>query len=579
MSVNHRYSSAGAGHHDMQTCCHVYNALTSVSRDVSPHSVRVYSALTATSRHVLPRSSVVARRALANRYRHHNSTKWLRKYTALLMAVVIIAICNVVESSNTSIDEYNHNTDNIASSIIINNDTVATLSSASSPQQQQEEEERYDKDNDLLSVMAFAPTSSSNGSIENSFSSSINSDDDKRAYSNKVVDGNKITHDDGDAFDASRIVTDDPNDEIPVATATVPLGLGVTMNFSPLAGNSKKIKIEATLEGGDAWLGIGIAFGDKASMNGDTTGTMRGNDVFACTNGRVKRYFIRDHQTPTGVEVSDEQATCVQHETHTKLTFTRELYRPMFQNMPILPGEAQFVNYAHGDVGDRVMTFHARRWGGRVVDFGTGNYTDSALRKGEPEIYFHIASMTLAWGVLLPLSIVVANRLRERPQWKKFHRSVNVAAIIIILMGYAMAIYYVEKYSTHMMSSHAIIGTVLIGIVLLQPIFALLKPSVSQDLVKDETSRAKVWGYIHRVVGYLGLLTAFVNMTLGITKIVQMDYELEVFIIPASIWGTGFIIAAIVFALSFKPIWLDHIIARLNGTEPLVEYLEYSRID
>jgi len=138
----------------------------------------------------------------------------------------------------------------------------------------------------------------------------------------------------------------------PVAQETILLDLhksakasgdNVTLSFSPVGSDKARFEVQVNSLG---WIGFGISTGTTGLMIGGGLGT----DAVVCSNGQVKRYWLRSY-SGLGKDFSDdiESASCKQANGYTTLTFVR--------------------NIAWGDDEDTAK-FHGGKHGMQKVDFG-----------------------------------------------------------------------------------------------------------------------------------------------------------------------------------------------------------------
>jgi len=155
----------------------------------------------------------------------------------------------------------------------------------------------------------------------------------------------------------------------------------------------------------------------------------------------------------------------------------------------------------------------------------------------------HGLFQSLAWGILFPLGGLVG---RYKPQitpsidWFTLHKILQGAGVTCTLLGFIIAFFM--NFSHFDTVWHAQLGTTLIGLVLIQVIWALLRPQ--SDLLK---SRGRViWEKSHLAFGIVLPIVSMVTMYSGVY---HLTYSRNLAVIPL-VWY-GLLMAAILF-LEFR---------------------------
>jgi hypothetical protein len=178
-----------------------------------------------------------------------------------------------------------------------------------------------------------------------------------------------------------------------------------------------------------------------------------------------------------------------------------------------------------------------------------------------PYIAAHGSLMLLSWGFLLPFGIVSARMLRHFPNstlWFQVHRIVQPIGIVLALAGWSVAlagpfdVLGSGVYDAPFV--HAVLGTIVMGLALLQPIHAyyMVRPNKQQQqqqVVEQETTdnntttndnnnnnnstteyetttyistiinskqrHHRRWWSLHKILGYLVTFLAMVNCFIG----------------------------------------------------------------
>jgi uncharacterized protein (DUF1800 family) len=150
---------------------------------------------------------------------------------------------------------------------------------------------------------------------------------------------------------------------------------GLTLS-TKLTDAGTAMEFTATLQGINAWIGIGLASGSAVSMASGGSGS----DVVACDGGVVKRYWVTGYALADGVIVAG--SSCTQSSAASSMIFKRPLAAGSAMEIAITPGVEQTVIYAHGADGTTVVAHHAVK-GGLSMDLDpTKTATSGAATTG-----------------------------------------------------------------------------------------------------------------------------------------------------------------------------------------------------
>jgi len=336
--------------------------------------------------------------------------------------------------------------------------------------------------------------------------------------------------------------------------ADVALAAGLRLSFQPAGSDSAELTVRLD---SSAWVAFGISAGDSVSMSGNGQGA----DVFACTNGEVRRYWVAS-QSIAGPGVPVPNSTCTQASGSTTMTFTRRVAAEGLQQRAITPGAVQQVIYAHGDDGVTAMGYHGRsRRGGQGIDFASGATGAAAKRRGEASLLLHMVLMSLAWGGLIPFGAVVANRLKSvegapKGAWFKLHRTVQSVGWLLQLLGFAAAVWHAQEHSSHFSGGHSFIGLAVVVVGTLQPLNAALRPH------PEPRTKARVaFEVVHKGLGWLAVLLGVLNVAIGIYLTTAKDYETAVVATALAIAVLSLLPSLAVFALAW--LWPGNPVSRL----------------
>lgn len=127
----------------------------------------------------------------------------------------------------------------------------------------------------------------------------------------------------------------------------------------------------------------------------------------------------------------------------------------------------------------------------------------------------------LAWGVLLPLGVIIARFAKPQPgsqgppTWFLLHRIIQSLGLLFTLIAFAIALAMVDKdHKTHFGVAHSQIGLAVTIAGVMQPLNALFRPKPT-----PRTIGRKVWELVHRVLGYGAILLAVAAILTGLAKL------------------------------------------------------------
>jgi hypothetical protein len=144
--------------------------------------------------------------------------------------------------------------------------------------------------------------------------------------------------------------------------------------------------------------------------------------------------------------------------------------------------------------------------------------------------------MFAAWGVLLPLGVLVAATLRDfDPTWFRLHRGLNYAGLAAALAAWIVALVKlgplnVGSESGALPSAHAVVGMLVMILGLLQPVNAILRPH------KGEKYRP-LWEIVHKTTGRVAWAGGLANVMVGIVLFRERDTCASVWpVIAYAVW-------------------------------------------
>jgi len=128
---------------------------------------------------------------------------------------------------------------------------------------------------------------------------------------------------------------------------------------------------------------------------------------------------------------------------------------------------------------------------------------------------WHGILMMLAWGVVLPIGMIVARFCRHRPNyiWFKVHMPFQICGALTAFTGGSL-IFYTLWPNGHFAVWHAFSGIVLLCILFLQCCVGIFRPRTEEGKPKTRVRNCFKWW--HAWTGRVILLAAFVQALSGI---------------------------------------------------------------
>lgn len=183
---------------------------------------------------------------------------------------------------------------------------------------------------------------------------------------------------------------------------------------------------------------------------------------------------------------------------------------------------------------------------------------------------FHGAAMSVAWGLIIPISVVVAGTLKDLdPLWFELHRGLSLAGLGIATVAwiYALVAFAPLNFLAPGMriapvgASHALTGMSVMVLGLLQPVGALFRPP------KDDKHRW-IFNWVHGTSGRIAWFGGLVNPLLGMLRLQQLDSSRVCF------WP-GWLLIYLAWVLVYMAIWAAlevrkaHLLSNIPQAEPL----------
>ena len=179
----------------------------------------------------------------------------------------------------------------------------------------------------------------------------------------------------------------------------------------------------------------------------------------------------------------------------TIVQFTRKLDSSDSNDHDIGDGDVS-VAYAYGSGNS--FGYHGGSRGVVSINFKTGA---SATVGDKPIKVAHGILMYIAWGVLIPTGVMIARFGRHVPPntgpaqwWFTRHRAIQSFGVLVGIAGAVLAVIMVnEGGSRGEVSLHGILGYIVTGLGVLQPVNAILRPHPGPGAAR------KCWSAFHKV--------------------------------------------------------------------------------
>lgn len=140
--------------------------------------------------------------------------------------------------------------------------------------------------------------------------------------------------------------------------------------------------------------------------------------------------------------------------------------------------------------------------------------THAKLTRFQTSAVLHGIMMMVAWAFLLPGGIVVAKfRIPNKDTWFKTHMGMQFLGLICATTGLVLIIVaYNREKLNHFQIPHAKMGLVVMVLAGLQPLNAFIRPPVGDGRT---TFKRMIWEIIHKGLGYVVVLLAWINIFLA----------------------------------------------------------------
>jgi hypothetical protein len=310
---------------------------------------------------------------------------------------------------------------------------------------------------------------------------------------------------------------------------------------------------------GLAWVAVGVSMGSGAMVPGEAIIGLPDESNGINNPGK----YVLSSRDKAGVSLFPEwsqtllNATIVQTETHTILTFSKHLLEP--DEIPIDGNGRTTFLWAHGfgnklsvhsDRGAFDLTLHPchANHTKHSPNTGTGVEIQTKTLKTYRSLWVaHGVLGGVAWGVFVPLAIsssILRDLIPRKRLWFKIHMFLNVMASLFTIVAFTLAVVGREKETVSGESSHhfAKVAHRTVGLVILLSVtfqvvvlgFLRPHPPSRHQKGSDEEARGqyttlhnngatkesvlrKVWEIAHKLFGFALLGTAFWQVQDGLS--------------------------------------------------------------
>jgi hypothetical protein len=129
----------------------------------------------------------------------------------------------------------------------------------------------------------------------------------------------------------------------------------------------------------------------------------------------------------------------------------------------------------------------------------------------------HFVLMVASILVILPLG-ALSLRVLNFPGLVAFHATIQLVALSFVFAGFGLGLYYrIKTFQAYSSQPHFILGTTVVGMLVLQPIFGFIHHSLYKKLKKRTFA-----SYLHIWWGRIIFILALTNGVLGL-KLTESD--------------------------------------------------------
>lgn len=160
----------------------------------------------------------------------------------------------------------------------------------------------------------------------------------------------------------------------------------------------------------------------------------------------------------------------------------------------------------------------------------------------------HAALMTLSWGVLLPVGLMMPRFFKHRWHnygWFKAHRAIQCLGLVCSLAGVLLTL----KFKSGTQTLHKGLGITVMVVGWLQPLNALLRKH------PHDSWKRKLWYQIHANMGRAAVVAGVANVFVGV-GIIDMPGKVAIYVVEGIVIG-AFVILQILAAFRGETFFKD----------------------
>eukprot|EP00898_Chlorokybus_atmophyticus_P008699 jgi/Chlat1/8830/Chrsp91S09256 len=255
---------------------------------------------------------------------------------------------------------------------------------------------------------------------------------------------------------------------------------------------------------------VGLGFSKDGGMVGsqavigwvdDSTGTLDIN--MYNLNGQVPSQVVPNN----GIRLSSKSGS--QNSTTTTVRWQLDVNSALPEFLQLTATTQLIWSYSSSNFDG--LAYHGTTRGATQVDFSTGQAqnvpSSSPFSKKAAQLAHGIINF-IAFGVLLPLGVLVARNLRYKdPVWFHMHYSIQITGVILATVAFIIAMAKLLPYGTW----HGKLGTAVYALAVTNVLLALFRPPVHHKY-------RQLWSWPHRLIGISVIIMAAVTIFKGINR-------------------------------------------------------------
>eukprot|EP00062_Callorhinchus_milii_P003261 gi/632940838/ref/XP_007885531.1/ PREDICTED: putative ferric-chelate reductase 1 [Callorhinchus milii] len=281
--------------------------------------------------------------------------------------------------------------------------------------------------------------------------------------------------------------------------------------MSVAKGNNRDYKFEIS-GSSNGYISIGLS--DDKFMGND--------DVYICVLGSSgKVNLVHAYTTGRTTPISRSLEAIINITT----VYENGIIKCAFTSRNITTDRTYYILYAHGPASNGYIQKHqSDPYISQVkVDISAPTLALGGTRS-KVVIKVHGALMLIAWMCIGSMGMIIARyfkrawkgkRFQKKDLWFQIHRSLMMLTVGVTIIAFVLSFVHVQGLSSNA-SPHPFIGSVVMGLTLLQPTIAVMRPPPSER-------RRFIFNWVHRITALLTKVLAVATIFLGIQLITQSN--------------------------------------------------------